>query len=551
MAPPSPISAAPAVALPREIAPGLDFDDNLGCDSGPTGVRVPPSSVRPSAEAGARRKKGEKVMAQKRVLIIGAGIAGLCTGVYLRRSGFDTEILEMHTIPGGLATAWKKGGFVFENCIHWLVGSKPGGYMNDWWKEVFDIGRLTFYDPPVYQVVERGTESVSMYTDPDRLESELLEKAPEDSAAVKEFVGFIRKLTGFRFPMGDSLPAKLADWVRMIPYLPLVARYRKMTMGDFARRFRSPLLRGFFAGGLPEMSYMAVPFSLAWMAQKDAGYPIGGSLKMIGLIADSYKDIGGRIRFKARVERILVEDNRAVGVRLAGGEEVRADVVVSAADGHATIFDFLEGNYLDDRIRRVYDTYKLFPSYVQVSMGVAADLAGAPGFLSLFLDRELEIDPGTRKESLSFRIFNYDPTFAPAGQTAVVCFIATYNHEYWLGLRQRDKKRYEAEKKRLAEAVTAVFRKRFPKAKGKVKVVDVATPASVIRYTGNWKGSMEGWLMTPATGIKTLPSVLPGLKNFYMVGQWISPGGGLPSGLMTGRTVSRRIAQDNGVRWLQ
>jgi phytoene dehydrogenase-like protein len=43
--------------------------------------------------------------------------------------------------------------------------------------------------------------------------------------------------------------------------------------------------------------------------------------------------------------------------------------------------------------------------------------------------------------------------------------------------------------------------------------------------------------------------VLPGLGHFYMVGQWISPGGGLPSGLMTGRSVSKRIARDAGIRW--
>jgi len=60
---------------------------------------------------------------------------------------------------------------------------------------------------------------------------------------------------------------------------------------------------------------------------------------------------------------------------------------------------------------------------------------------------------------------------------------------------------------------------------------------------------MEGWLYTPATGIRQLPCVLPGLEGFYMVGQWISPGGGLPAGLMTGRSVSKRIAKDTGIRW--
>jgi len=55
--------------------------------------------------------------------------------------------------------------------------------------------------------------------------------------------------------------------------------------------------------------------------------------------------------------------------------------------------------------------------------------------------------------------------------------------------------------------------------------------------------------LTPATGFKGLPPVLPGLEGFYMVGQWTSPGGGLPSGLMTARAVSRRICKDAGIRW--
>ncbi|MBP1769111.1 MAG: dependent oxidoreductase, partial [Candidatus Aminicenantes bacterium] len=66
-------------------------------------------------------------MSQPKIVIIGGGIAGLCAGVYLRRCGFETEILEMHAVAGGLATSWGRQGYTFENCIHWLVGSKEGG----------------------------------------------------------------------------------------------------------------------------------------------------------------------------------------------------------------------------------------------------------------------------------------------------------------------------------------------------------------------------------------------------------------------------------------
>jgi phytoene dehydrogenase-like protein len=488
-------------------------------------------------------------MDRPKVAIIGGGIAGLCTGVYLQKCGFETEILEMHTMAGGLATAWKRSGFTFENCVHWLVGSKEGGPLNAGWKEVFDLGRLRFFDDPVFQVLERGDEALTIYRDPGRLRDELLAKAPEDAAAIREFVGLIEKFSKFRFPEGDSFLANMGALLKMAPHLPALAKYGKLTMAAYAKRFKHPLLNGFFAAGLGDLSFLAIVFSLAWMADHNADYPIGGSLALIGLVEENYRKLGGRIRFKSRAERVLVEGNRAVGVALAGGEEVRAEVVVSAADGHATIFDLLEGKYADEKVRRVYETYKTFPSYVQVSLGVGADLSGEPGFLTVFLDQGIKIDPETTEDAVSFRVFNFDPTFAPAGKTAVVVFLGTYNDAYWQGLRKNDRPGYEAEKKRVAAEVIALFEKRFPKAKGKVEVVDIATPATVVRYTGNWKGSMEGWLMTPKTGVKTLSPVLPGLDRFYLVGQWISPGGGLPAGQITGRMVARRICKDLGLRW--
>jgi phytoene dehydrogenase-like protein len=488
-------------------------------------------------------------MSQPKVVIIGGGIAGLCTGIYLLKCGFETDILEMNSNAGGLATGWKRQGYTFENCIHWLVGSREGGPLNAGWKEVFDIDRLRFFDDPVYQVLERGGETLTIYRDPGRLESELLSKAPEDASAVKEFVRLIRKFSKFRVPEGDSLWANAGTLLRMIPFFPAFSKYRRLTMADYATRFKHPLLRGFFAEGVADLSFLAIVFALAWMADGNAGYPIGGTLEMIGRVEESYRRLGGRTRFKTRVERILVRDGRAAGVMLAGGETVPADIVVSAADGHATIFEMLEGKFIDEKIKKVYETYKPFPSYVQVSLGVGADLGGEPGFLALFLDREVRIDPQTAVKAISFRVFNYDPTFAPPGKTAVVSFLATYAHEYWRNLRESDPPRYEAEKRRIAEEIIGLFEKRFPKATGKVEVVDVATPATVIRYTGNWRGSMEGWLITPATGMKTLPFVLPGLKGFYMAGQWVSPGGGLPSGLITGRMVARRIAKDAGLPW--
>jgi hypothetical protein len=59
---------------------------------------------------------------------------------------------------------------------------------------------------------------------------------------------------------------------------------------------------------------LAIVFAMGWMADGNAGYPVGGSPALIAPIEESYRRIGGRIRFRARVERILVENGRAAGV---------------------------------------------------------------------------------------------------------------------------------------------------------------------------------------------------------------------------------------------
>ncbi len=283
------------------------------------------------------------------------------------------------------------------------------------------------------------------------------------------------------------------------------------------------------------------------MNNRDAEYPIGGSQAVIQLIEEKLLSLGGQLRCGAKVAKILVEHDAAVGVQLTTGEQIAADWVISAADGHATIYELLQGRYKNSDTDKIYRELEPFSSYIQVSLGVACDLSQQPGLLVRLLDTPLQIDPGTILSQVSFRFFNYDPTFAPEGKTAITCFLPTRNFEYWLDLHRRDQPAYQEEKQRIADKIIVLLGRQVANIKDAVEVVDVSTPASVIRYTGNWQGSMEGWLITPHTGFRQLPNTLSGLDKFVMVGQWVMPGGGLPAGLMTARSAINSICEHDNM----
>ena len=100
---------------------------------------------------------------------------------------------------------------------------------------------------------------------------------------------------------------------------------------------------------------------------------------------------------------------------------------------------------------------------------------------------------------------------------------------------------YKKQKERIAGDTIAQMDIRLPGLKEKVEVIDVATPATYERYNNLWKGSWEGFWVNAGQVRKRLPSKLPGLKNFWMAGQWLRPGGGLPISAMEGKRILKEI----------
>jgi phytoene dehydrogenase-like protein len=490
------------------------------------------------------------------ILIIGAGFAGLAAGIYAQMNGYQTQIFEMHTLPGGLCTAWKRKGYTIDGCIHWLVGSSPESPMHRYWEEVGIVQGRTFVDAPEYARYEGADgRTVILYADIDRLEAHLLALSPQDAAPIRDFIAGIRLCLAFESPAEDDpLGQKLRKGLKMAWLVATkgraMQRWLTKAAADFAERFQDPLLRAVMREmWFPDFSMFFMLFTFAYLHDRNAGYPIGGSMPMSLAMAKRYVELGGVIHYGQRVEKVIVEDDRAVGIRLADGSERRASRVISAADGHATIFQMLEGRYVDDTIRARYETWPVFPPLLLVGVGVARTFDDVPLTVSgiSFPLREPVRIGHTVRERLEARVLNQDPTMAPPDKTTLVVMLND-DYAYWRALAN-DREAYEAEKARVADAVVAALDQRWPGLAAQVEMVDVATPLTFERYTGNWQGSFEGWMLTPqnaSTVMKPLAQTLPGLRRFTMCGQWVEPGGGLPTSVLSGRRLVRALCKEDG-----
>ena len=305
-------------------------------------------------------------MSEKTVAIIGAGVAGLSAGCYGRMNGYQTKIFESHNLPGGLCTAWTRKGYTFDGCIHWLTGSAPGDSIYALWQELGAVQGKTMYDHDVFwRTVGLDGRVFSIYADPDRLEAHMKALSPADAEPIEQLSRWIRKFIPFSMPAGkprelmskwDML--KLAFGMRR--HLNALKTLSATTMGQFAQRFRDPLL----AAGLSQAIGSDTPLiglimTLVPMAKRAAGFPAGGSLEYARSIEQRYTSLGGEIHYGTRVARILEQDGKAVGVELADGTRIDADYVVSAADLRATLHSLLDGTRQDETHRLQLETGKL------------------------------------------------------------------------------------------------------------------------------------------------------------------------------------------------
>jgi len=167
----------------------------------------------------------------KSIIIIGAGIAGLSAGSYCQMNKYNTQIFELHNLPGGLCTSWKRKGYTIDGCVHWLLGARPGIDFYRIWEELGAVQGRDMIEHDEYMRIEaKDGRAFILHTDAKRLEEHLKELAPEDADTIDELMrGAVTaaklEMSFLKAPEVQSLGDKLGAMLKMLPLMPFIMKW--------------------------------------------------------------------------------------------------------------------------------------------------------------------------------------------------------------------------------------------------------------------------------------------------------------------------------------
>ena len=487
-----------------------------------------------------------------KIAIIGGGVAGLTAGIYAQKNGFESEIHERHTIVGGQCTGWYRKHFLLDNCVHWLTGTNPEKDIYKVWCDVGVLGDgVEIIQHESFMRIELGDTSIDFWYDLDHLRADLLALSPDDKDEIENFIKIVNAYRAVAMPALKPMEQhNLLDYWRLIKKMrrlgPIHRKYSKISINDYAARFKHPLLQKLITSYMPKSYNIASLFYVfGTFVDGNGALPRGGSLGMIERMKQKYESLGGKIITNHEAEKIDISFHKARAIHFKNGDTVTADYIICACDTDITFNHLIGKGLMDKFFLEHYHKHKEHPLYSSFNCYFAVDeVCQMPSTTISFECAPYTVHNDTHA-SVFVKNFDYEPSFSPEGKSVLQTMLVQYedDFDYWKQLYETDHAAYKAEKMRIAGEIMERIAARFPELAGKLSILDVVTPMTYYRFCGAYKGAYMSFILTPYAPKATHRGILPGIRNLYLAGQWLQPPGGLPSAAVTGRFAIQRICK--------
>lgn len=485
----------------------------------------------------------------KKVIIIGAGISGLTSGIYGQKNGLITEIYEKNATPGGLCTSWQRKSFPIDGCIHWMTGTKKGTAIYNMWQDVGAFNDEDIIRADNFGTVEIDGVKITLWNDLNKLEEELIRVAPEDKRRIKRLCDRIFLFQNMPLPVDMPVNTmKLKDFIKigfgMIPYLFSYIRCSNISMTDYFKKFKNRYVREALSRIIDgDYSLYSALYVYGTSACGNGGVPRNGSTSIINNMVNRYSELGGKLYCAKEIKSIIIKNGKAVGVKFVNGEEKYADYVIAACDPFHAISLLGENYSIPEYVKCANNPKKYpLPSCVLVSYAVDENVKKALNLTSTyqFLVKDFKVG-NSEISSLKIRDYSYDKHFVKNGKVLMNVLIPQFDNDYPYWEKIKGTKQYYEIKNQIAEKVSNYLIEKFPTLKGKMELLDVATPNTFNRYTHAFRGAYMPFALTAKNHMMLHNGKIKGVKNFSLSSQWQIMPGGLPVALMSGKFAIQRI----------
>ncbi len=486
-------------------------------------------------------------MADYDAIVIGAGCGGLSVGSQLAKQGRKTLVLEQSERVGGCCSTFERDGFHFD-----LGASivESADLINMAFERLGTTLRnevdLATCDP-TYTVMLHDGSKIKFPLSIDESAQEIGRLAPQDVTGWREFVRYMRD---FKAALGDffTSPAlTLGDMAQVFIKSPKLLQFAPLFLSSYQdvmlKFFKDPRTREalsyqtLFVGLPPELApglFAVIPY-----AEHDGLYYCRGG--MIGIPAALLRcgeKLGLQVKLNTRVERVLVRNGRAIGVRLTDGTELTANIIVSDINAKTLYLDLIGEEHLPWLARVGIKSYEYAMAVPMLYLGVdyAPPLESHHTLVTLPMEKVNEFWWNTyqqdRYPEKQFGIISWtsgtDPSLAPQGKHIIVLTLAPGPYH----LRGTT---WDAVKPGLTESLVCDLERYIPGLASHVQVAELATPLDFERRLLAPHGAIYALRQDITSEMAFRPSAKSkSIQGLYLVGASTHPGGGVPTTIASG-----------------